>query len=363
MEFALNIFAIFVTHMAINKLSIESFLEFAKLHPVLDVRSPGEYSQAHIPVATSFPLFTNDERRVVGTAYKQESREKAIKIGLDYFGKNMVSMVEHAEKIILANKGASREVGVHCWRGGMRSAAVAWLLDLYGFKVNLLVGGYKSYRHWVHKTLDADYDLKILGGYTGSNKTGVIKRLKNRQHVIDLEALAGHKGSAYGNLDLIPQPSQEHFENLLATELNRCVTGLSEQVIWLEGESQRIGSVNIPLNFFKTMRKSPLVFLNIPFEQRLDFIVEDYGKFDKEKLINATLRIKKKLGGLEMKTAINCLLEDDIKGCFTILLKYYDKLYLKSMSGAEFKNRATTRIDSDTVNPEINLEKICSHVN
>jgi tRNA 2-selenouridine synthase len=264
--------------MAINKLSIEDFLVFAKQHPVLDVRSPGEFEHAHIPGALSFPLFTNEERKVVGTAYKQESREKAIKIGLDYFGKNMVNLVEAAEKIILTNKNSSREVGVHCWRGGMRSASIAWLLDLYGFKVNLLQGGYKAYRHWVLKQLDGDYDLKILGGYTGSNKTGLLTLLNKTHNVIDLEGMAGHKGSAYGNLDMVPQPGQEFFENLLATELYQCSLQKSKGSILLEGESQRIGTVNIPLNFYKAMRKSPLLVLNVPFQTRLNFISQEYGK-------------------------------------------------------------------------------------
>lgn len=348
--------------MAINKLSIEEFLEFAKQHPVLDVRSLGEYQHAHIPKAISFPLFTNDERKVVGTAYKQESREKAIKIGLEYFGKNLVNLVEEAEKIILTNKNSGREVGLHCWRGGMRSASVAWLLDLYGFKVYLLQGGYKSYRNWVLNQFDNNYDLKILGGYTGSNKTGLLKSLHANHNVIDLEGLSGHKGSAYGNLDMIPQPGQEYFENLLATELYQCSLQKSKGPILLEGESQRIGTVNIPLNFYKVMRKRPLLVLNVPFETRLNFIIQEYGKYEKEKLISATLRIKKKLGGLEMKNAINCLLEDDLKGCFTILLNYYDKLYLKSTSGNEFKDRQVIQIDSDTVDSKVNLEKIRPYV-
>jgi tRNA 2-selenouridine synthase len=116
---------------------------------VLDVRSPSEFSHAHLPGAISLPLFSDEERHRIGTAYKQESREKAIKIGLEAFGRKMVAMVEAVEKITAASKHGSREVGLHCWRGGMRSAAVAWLLDLYGFKVFLLNGGYKSYRKWV----------------------------------------------------------------------------------------------------------------------------------------------------------------------------------------------------------------------
>ena len=158
--------------MAIQKITIEQFLELAKQHPVLDVRSPGEYKHAHIPGAHSLPLFSDEERKNVGTAYKQQSRETAIKIGLDYFGGKMRGMVEEVEKLIvdrgsLTGKPSNNEqrtsnnVLVHCWRGGMRSAGVAWLLDLYGYKVYTLVGGYKAYRKWVLAQFEKDYPFHI----------------------------------------------------------------------------------------------------------------------------------------------------------------------------------------------------------
>ena len=133
--------------MAVEKIHIDPFLELAKQHPVLDVRSPGEFNHAYIPGAYSLPLFSDEERKIVGTAYKQESREQAIKIGLDFFGVKMRRMVEEVESVVKNRKwgiGAelqtkdSRLVLVHCWRGGMRSEAVAWLLNLYGFKVYTL---------------------------------------------------------------------------------------------------------------------------------------------------------------------------------------------------------------------------------
>lgn len=135
--------------MAITKLTIAPFLAAAQDHLVLDVRSPGEYQHAHIPGAQLLALFTDEERKIVGTAYKQQSRQKAIKIGLQFFGPKMVGMIEQVEQWCAArNKEAERPtVLVHCWRGGMRSAGVAWLLDLYGFNVITLVGGYKTYRH------------------------------------------------------------------------------------------------------------------------------------------------------------------------------------------------------------------------
>jgi tRNA 2-selenouridine synthase len=236
---------------------------------------------------------------------------------------------------------------VHCWRGGMRSAGVAWLLDLYGFKVFTLVGGYKSYRQWARLQFEKNYNLTILGGYTGSGKTLVLQELKRiGKPVIDLEGLAHHKGSAFGAIGEKPQPSQEMFENLLAGELSAIShpslkdTGIDSAVdftdtIYIEDESQRIGLINLPTSFWNTMRNSPVSFLEIPFEERLNYLTEEYGKFEKEKLVNAIIRIQKRLGGLETKTAINYLLENNHKECFRILLTYYDKWYQKGLLNRE----------------------------
>ena len=203
--------------MTAKKISTEEFLQLARKHPVLDVRSPGEYGHAHIPGAHTFPLFSDEERKVVGTLYKQESREKAIKKGLEYFGARMVKMLEDAEAIV---NDDSKSVMVYCWRGGMRSAGVAWLLDLYGFKVYTLAGGYKSFRQWVLVQFNKEYPIKIIGGYTGSGKTEVLAAMQQQGlTTIDLEALAHHKGSAFGAINMPQQPSQEMFENKLATTL------------------------------------------------------------------------------------------------------------------------------------------------
>lgn len=335
--------------MAIEKIHIEQFLELAKQHPVLDVRSPGEYKHAHIPGACSLPLFTDEERKIVGTAYKQESREQAIKLGLDFFGVKMRKMVEEAEQL----SSNSKTVLVHCWRGGMRSAGVAWLLDLYGFKVFTLAGGYKKYRNYVLDTFRLPFQFNILGGYTGSGKTELLKALKERgEKVIDLEGIANHKGSAFGNIGMPPQPGQEMFENLLAKELRKSLEGQPESPVWLEDESQRIGLVNIPGELWKTMRQSPVYFLDIPFEERLKHIVQEYGQLDPEKLADAIGRISQKLGNLNAKTAILLLNEGKITESFDILLKYYDKHYFKSLHNREGINSLLQTVDCKSVTPE-----------
>ena len=367
--------------MAIQRISIQEFIKLGEQFPILDVRSPGEFLHAHIPGAHSLPLFTDEERKVVGTAYKQQSKQVAVKIGLKYFGVKMVEIIEQVEKLIkelrpktknsALNSSAfeSSTILVHCWRGGMRSAGVAWLLDLYGFKVYTLSGGYKGYRNWVLEQFEKEYPIHILGGYTGSGKTEVLKALQKRGYsVIDLEGIAHHKGSAFGAMGLPPQPSQEYFENILAGNLFRCLSkSISEEsldfqkTIWLEDESQRIGTVNIPSVLFQQMRKKKVYFLEIPFESRLDYINLHYGKFEKSELVNAVIRIKKRLGGLETKNAMNFLLEDNTKEAFRVLLQYYDKLYGKNLeNNRENIDQTVTKLVCEEVNDLANAKKIVS---
>ncbi len=329
----------------------------AKQHPVMDVRSPGEYKHGHIPGAHNLPLFSDEERKVVGTTYKQESREKAIKTGLDFFGVKMKKMVEEAESIVTIQDSAihpgPRIVLVHCWRGGMRSAGVAWLLDLYGFKVYTLTGGYKKFRHYVLNTFRSPHSFNVLGGYTGSGKTELLKELEKKgELIIDLEEIAGHKGSAFGNIGMPAQPTQEMFENLLGAELSKKSSLPGPSAIWLEDESQRIGLVNIPHDLWKSMRESKLYFLDIPFEERIRHLVLEYGNLDRLKMIEAIGRISQKLGNLNAKTAILLLNEGKISESFEILLKYYDKYYLKGLHNREGVNSLLHTVVCKSVTPE-----------
>ena len=316
--------------MAIQKIGIEDFAELRTESLVFDVRSPGEYTHAHIPNAYSLPLFTDEERKVVGTAYKQESKEKAIKIGLDYFGPKMRAIVEEVEEL---TKNTNKKILVHCWRGGMRSGGVDWLLDLYGFEVYQLSGGYKAYRNWVIGQFEKPYDFKIVSGNTGSGKTYLLHKLENNGlQIVDLEGLAKHKGSALGGINQPPQPSQEMFENLLAEQLAKKNI---ERPILLEDESQRIGNLNIPNIIWQKMKESDLGYLQIPFDERLKFLVKEYGDLPQEELKNAVLRIQKRLGGLETKNTLRHLEDNDFSGCFGILLRYYDKWYEKGLNAKE----------------------------
>lgn len=341
------------------KINIEKFLALAESLPVFDVRSPGEFNHARIPGAFSLPLFSNDQRAVVGTIYKQEGREAAIKKGLEYFGPKMKTIVEEVESVVSTFNQKNKledpnQILVHCWRGGMRSEAIAWLLDLYGFKVYTLAGGYKSFRRFVIETFSLPFQFKILGGYTGSGKTELLQSLEEKgERVVDLEKIANHKGSAFGSIGMPPQPGQEMFENLLAQELRKNAGQFPQkQPIWLEDESQRIGLVNIPPELWKNMRNSPVYFLDIPFEIRLKHITREYGDLNKEKLKGAIHRISEKLGGLNTKTALNFLEEGQMEACFDILLRYYDRFYFKALHNREAVQTLLNTINCRSITPE-----------
>ncbi|MFN8319716.1 MAG: tRNA 2-selenouridine(34) synthase MnmH [Saprospiraceae bacterium] len=333
---------------------------------IIDVRSPGEYNHAHIPGAKNLPLFSDEERAVVGTLYKQKSKEDAIKAGLGFYGPKMQDMISTVESWLNEKKpidAAEKFIPgrytllVHCWRGGMRSGGVAWLLDLYGFDVYVLEGGYKAYRNRVLACFEKPWPFFVLAGNTGAGKTKVLHELEKRgEAVIDLEGIAHHKGSAFGNIGMPEQPGQEMFENLLANELYI----RRNQPIWIEDESIRIGHVNLPKSLWVWMGKCHHFMLDIPFEKRLEYTVAEYGKLPVEKMVNAIIRIKKRLGGLETKNAINALIEGQVHESFAILLKYYDKWYDKAVVEKSLSHDLLTVVPCEDTDPKRNAESLLS---
>ncbi|MEO9003216.1 MAG: tRNA 2-selenouridine(34) synthase MnmH [Ginsengibacter sp.] len=357
--------------MSVEKIDIDNFLTLSQELPIIDVRSPGEYSHSHIPDSFHVPLFTDDQRAIIGTAYKKQNRHAAVNHGLSFFSDRMKIIPNEIETIITDHrlKGISSPyplsenkrpgILVYCWRGGMRSGAVAWLMSLYGDKVYLLNGGYKSFRRWALSQFQEKYRLKILGGYTGSGKTELLTELKkNGEIVIGLEHLANHRGSAFGALGEIAQPSNEMFENLLAVELWKAMKQAqqSNREIWVEDESAHIGKVGIPKLFWDQMRESPLYFMDVDFEKRVDYIVKTYGIYEKQDLTDCVIRIQKRLGGLNTKNAISFLSENNFKEAFSILIKYYDKMYDDSLGNRNNLQSLLKRIKCSHVDLDNSLK-------
>ena len=333
----------------LQKLEIEEFLEKSKTFPIIDVRSPGEFEYGHIPSAKNINLFTNEERAIVGTKYKNAGKDAAVLVGLEFVGPKLATFVGKTKKIAIEN-----EVLVHCARGGMRSGSFAWLLDTAGFKVSTLVGGYKSYRNHVLAAFLKPLKIIILGGKTGSGKTETLHELeKLGEQVLDLEGLAHHKGSSYGALGQNPQPSSEHFENLIFEKLQ--TFDLSKR-IWVEDESKNVGTCNIPNELWNQMRFSPVAFMEISKEERIKRLVREYACFTKTELQEATDRIKKRLGGDMHKAATEALLAEYYAKVADITLTYYDKSYLFGLSKRENQNIQVLDYQQDT--PKKNAEKL-----
>jgi tRNA 2-selenouridine synthase len=304
--------------LMVKTLQIKDFLALQPDRILLDVRTPAEFEHAHLPGAENLPLFSNEERAEVGTLYKQVSPEKAFLRGLDMAGAKMSWYVKEAYRL-----APGRKVAVHCWRGGKRSASLGTLLAFSGFDVCLLAGGYKAYRnHILEEFVQRKTRFVVIGGKTGSGKTEILKQLAALgEQIIDLEGLANHKGSAFGALGQKPQPGVEQFENNLFQIFNRLDPG---RRVWVENESRSIGRVFIPQGFWDQMKASPLMRLDVPFEERTRFLIEGYGAFHAAELEACLAKIEKRMGGQNVKTALDAFQKGDLQTATEIALHYYD---------------------------------------
>ncbi|HXB94715.1 MAG TPA: tRNA 2-selenouridine(34) synthase MnmH [Puia sp.] len=311
-----------------RRITIDDLFHMPDPPPIADVRAPAEFAQGHVPGAVNLPLFTDEERARVGTTYKQQGKEAAILLGFELTGPKWAGFIRQALSF-----APQKKIVLHCWRGGMRSSAMAWALDLYGFEVHLLQGGYKNYRKWVLRQFEKEYPLLVLGGMTGSGKTRILQQLDHMsEQVIDLEELARHKGSSYGTLNRLVQPTQEQFENDLAERLSALDPG---RRIWIEDESQNIGKCLLPKPLWIRLRAALLFDVRVPLEQRVDALVDEYGSLDKDFLVECTERICKRLGPEQTTHAIAAIREHRMDDFIRIVLVYYDKTYRKGLSTRE----------------------------
>lgn len=313
-----------------DEVEISDVLQNGLHWQVVDVRSPGEFAAGHIPGAVNIPLFTDEERARVGTLYKQTGPDAAMKEGLRISGGKMDY---YLEKVKPLSSDPGKNILIHCWRGGKRSGAIHWLYNFAGIVSSRLNGGYKSYRNAVHDFFaDHPFDLRILGGYTGSGKTEILKEISKLGHqVIDLEHLAHHKGSAFGSIGEEDQPTNEQFEN----DLHASFTALDiSKPIWLENESRNIGKVYLPEALWIKMRNAILYNVEVDREVRLDRALNYYAsQKDVGILKDAFEKIKKRLGGLEYQNALKALDEGDLRSAASIALRYYDKSYTFQLQG------------------------------
>jgi len=299
-------------------IDISDFLSLRSSLPVVDVRSEGEYTAGHIRSSVNIPLLNNAERIAVGTDYKQKGQKVAIKTGFRLVGPRLADMMEETQKV-------GNELLVYCWRGGMRSANFCQFANMSRIKTHSLKGGYKSYRQLALDVFNRPYQFVVIGGYTGSGKSEILRALSNiGEQVIDLEKLASHKGSAFGGLMMPPQPSTEQFQNDLFEEALKLDP---TKRIWIEDESLAVGKIFLPRELWKQLSAGPVVELAVSKEVRIQRLVREYGGADQGEFLDAMTRIQKKLGGQHYKDAKEKYLNGDLQSTIDLLLAYYDKAY------------------------------------
>lgn len=340
-----------------RELDIEEYLESDQKVPLIDVRSPAEYAKAHIPGAISMPLFDDLERAEIGLLYVQTGRQQAIDRGLELASPKMATWLQQAREMAQNNTGKHGLI-LHCWRGGMRSASMATLFDFAGIPTSIIKGGYKAYRNAVREIFELPWQLIILGGRTGSGKTKILQSLAEAgEQVIDLEALAHHKGSAFGDLGEEAQPSTEMFENRLCAQLQNMDL---HKRIWLEDESHLIGTVFLPESMWQKMRSAPLVYCRFTKEERIRYLVDTYGHFETEAVVRSVQKIARKLGGQHAKEALEKYHAGDPAGATEIVLTYYDKTYDHGTSKRDSEKILT--LDMEKIEPHANAKEILSFV-
>lgn len=333
----------------VKKTDIESFLSKAETTPIVDVRSPSEFLAGHIPGAVNIPLLSDKQRESVGIKYKKEGSLSAIYEGLNLTAPELSAKLQKAHELAIDGR-----LLVHCWRGGMRSEAMAWLFSLGNIDSEVLHGGYKSYRNHILESLSLKRKMIVLGGMTGSSKTHILRFLNSiGNQIVDLEELAKHKGSAFGGLGQPAQPSTEQFANLLFDVSRKLNPDLP---VWVEDESRNIGSVFMPEMFYSNMQDTKVIVLIMEVKTRLPRLLEEYSKYPLEALKASVLKISKRLGGDNTRDALLALESGDTAKAIEITLQYYDKAYLYGLKNKKTEN--IIYVETDTDNIEINSKKV-----
>ena len=291
---------------------------------LVDVRTPSEFAQGHWPGAINVPLFDDEQRSLVGRAYKQQGRSQAIQLGLRLTGPVLEDLSKELTQVA---GGSDRPLRIYCWRGGMRSNSMAWLASLQNHPSLVLEGGYKVYRRWVLEQFERSWPLQLLGGRTGTGKTDLLLALQCLNvAVVDLEGLAHHRGSSFGGLGQPNQPSTEHYENCLAEALDGYRLKRAEQ-IWLEAESSSVGCCRIPKALFDQMQQAPVLEIRRSLDERIDQLVEVYACQDPDELLQATERIQRRLGPQRTQKALEAIRNQRWRDACSAMLDYYDRCY------------------------------------
>ncbi len=309
---------------------------------IIDVRSPCEFHDDHIPGAINLPVLSDEERSLVGALYKQDSFEGK-KLGAGLICKNISKMFES----VLKYKNKDWQPLIYCQRGGERSKSVATVLLRTGFKTNILSGGYKAYRRYVLNELEKlgnKIEFQVICGLTGSGKTKLLSELNKRGlQTLDLEAVAKHYGSLLGQYPSVTQPSQKQFESNLLVAMLRLNP---EQRVFVESESRKIGNRQIPTVIIRKMRNSKCLWIEMTMEERINFLLKEYTHFveNPERFLNIIAKFENYLDKNNFTQLVDAYNKRQWEEFVKILLReHYDPSYLKSIN-KNFTNFKTAQI-------------------
>jgi len=309
----------------------QALATLANYSAVIDARSEGEYAEDHLPGAVNWPSLHDEERKIVGTRYKQISQFEAKKLGAALVAKNIA---DHIQREVL-DKPREWQPLIYCWRGGKRSGSLALILDQIGFQVTLVDGGYKAFRAALVADLPqlaAQHQYRVVCGPTGAGKTRLLHALAARgAQVLDLEGLARHRSSVLGMIPGVPQPSQKAFDSMVWSALRSFDPA---RPVYIESESKKVGNVAVPEGLISAMRASPCLRLELPEDQRVALLLEDYDFFVKDIAFFC-----ERLGALTEargKDVVNdwqarARSGDVASVVRELLLQHYDPVYLQSM--------------------------------
>ncbi len=307
--------------------------EFRKTKGLLiDVRSPDEYYKGHMPNSINIPIFNNEERSIIGKKYKISGREIAVREGFKIIENKIDKLIQKfmlfKEEFLSSTGGkflCEEYIKIYCARGGMRSQSMFWLLEKFRYPCVKLNGGYKNYRNWVLNCFKDKKKLIVIGGKTGTRKTKILTKLKSLDYqILDFESLANHRGSSFGGLGMIKQPTNEQYENLISEHLDKFN---KLKFIFVEAESPNIGKNRIPHELYKQMKNSKRIEIIRDERIRIDELVKTYSKYEKNDLKESVLRISKRLGPQRTKVAIESIDNEDWENVCKSVLDYYDRCY------------------------------------
>ena len=326
----------------------------ARFDAIIDVRSPAEFAEDHIPGAVNLPVLSNEERHIVGTQYKQVSTFTARRMGAAHISRNVAGHLEE----YFADKAPASQFLIYCWRGGMRSGSMATIISQVGWRTHVLSGGYKNWRRKVVNELrnsQAPLNIILLDGQTGSAKTEVLTRAEKLGiQILDLEGLAAHRGSVFGAMQDTAQPSQKRFESLLWDRLSHLDVN---KPILVEAESNHIGAREIPSRIWASMLTAQHIVIEAPAKSRATFLVETYKDIisDRAALQTSINRLSQYHSSQTIEAWHEMVMaEGFVSLAHELMVEHYDPLYGRSgarrshppLNSIELQGMAETDLDA-----------------